>query len=387
MRLIGLFSEEDPQGQEKAYQFSFFLTQKGIENECEPANDAAGNSIYRIWIFDEDRLDEANQYYEEYKNNPSIAETVQAPDQKSHATVLESFKEAEEQEKKAIRSYRPPPYGKITILILGTAILLFIWAQFNRPNIPNKLANLPLAPNLALIEKKLLFDYPFFYELRDKLLTIYTPSDIEKNASPSPEAQAILQKMRSTPHWEGFYDLLVNRIKKGTSLAYDGPMFEKISQGQFYRLFTPALLHFDLLHIFFNALWFIILGNQIEYRIGTLRYILLILIGALLSNTCQYLMSGPFFLGLSGIVTTFAGFIWARQRKAPWEGYLVSRFTLMFLFLFIFGMFVLQFILFFMQIYGSLNITIGIANTAHIVGLLIGYLLGSLPFFSIKRLS
>src|SRR5262249_32793246 len=131
-------------------------------------------------------------------------------------------------------------------------------------------------------------------------------------------------------------------------------------------------------------LWFILLGNQIEFRIGSVRYLLFILITGILSNTAQYLMSGPFFMGLSGIVVGMAAFIWARQQIAPWEGYLLHRFTLIFLAIFVIGMFVLQVLFFFMQIFGKLEMPFGIANTAHLVGGITGYLLGRMRLFTLR---
>jgi membrane associated rhomboid family serine protease len=47
-------------------------------------------------------------------------------------------------------------------------------------------------------------------------------------------------------------------------------------------------------------------------------------------------------------------------------------------------MFVLQIVLFIMQLIGTLGPTIGIANTAHLVGAIVGYLLGRLPLFTIR---
>ena len=153
-------------------------------------------------------------------------------------------------------------------------------------------------------------------------------------------------------------------------------MFGDILEGQVWRLFTPSLLHFDFLHIFFNVLWFILLGNQIEYRIGPARYLGMIFVLGILTNTCQYIVSGPFFMGLSGIVCGMAAFIWARQQVAPWEGYLLHRFTLVFLAIFVVGMFLLQLIFFMMQTFATFELNIGIANTAHISGAIIGYLMG-----------
>jgi GlpG protein len=80
-----------------------------------------------------------------------------------------------------------------------------------------------------------------------------------------------------------------------------------------------------------------------------------------------------------------AGFIWMRQRVAPWEGYPLNRTTLLFILLFVVAMFGLEFVAFILQLTHFINTSPNIANTAHVVGGLVGVLLGRLSFF--KRAS
>ncbi|MBM3199286.1 MAG: rhomboid family intramembrane serine protease, partial [Chlamydiae bacterium] len=103
----------------------------------------------------------------------------------------------------------------------------------------------------------------------------------------------------------------------------------------------------------------------------------------IVSNTAQYLMSGALFLGYSGIVCGLGGFIWVRQKKAPWEGYGVPKATLLFLLIFILGMALFQVGAFFVMRYysgGTLSLG-GIGNTSHIVGWLSGMVLARIPAF------
>lgn len=380
MRLICTISTE--QTNEKPYAFSLLLTSRGIENECESIpSDAGASTSFRIWVYEEDFVTQAQELYHRYRLNPKDP---------SYAVYQ---KEAVQEGKKPLKPTSPPlrrrflspaPYGPISILILLTVCLLFVWAQIQRGTIiPPKIPGIIQAPLLAPVERSLIYDYPFYFETRDKLFTLYTPEEIEQKKPPSTEARQLIQELKVTSSWMGIYERIVVHFRNHEiPLLYEGTLFQKISQGEVWRLFTPALLHFDLLHIFFNVLWFILLGNQIEFRLGWGRYLLLILMTGLISNTAQYLMSGPFFMGLSGIICGMAAFIWARQQIAPWEGYLLHRFTLIFLASFVVGMFVLQVIFFFMQIMGK-SVTIGIANTAHLSGGLVGYLLGRLKFFAI----
>ena len=60
---------------------------------------------------------------------------------------------------------------------------------------------------------------------------------------------------------------------------------ERLSQsGQWWRLITPAFMHFSLAHILFNVLFWWILGNQIENKLGPLWLIGLLLVTGVLSN-------------------------------------------------------------------------------------------------------
>lgn len=90
-----------------------------------------------------------------------------------------------------------------------------------------------------------------------------------------------------------------------------------LAQGQWWRWLTPDLLHFSWSHLIFNAvmLWF--LGSQVEWFDGRLRLIILVLGVSLASNTLQYLVSGPLFGGLSGVVYGIMGYCWLSQQRKP----------------------------------------------------------------------
>ncbi len=380
MRLLTTFTKAETETL-NPFAFSYFLLTKGIENQCEDQ----GPESYRIWIVDEDQVGKAESYLEEYRSNPND------PKFKSNyetalraANIIPPVDETTPTAQKR-RFLSPSPYGKLSIVIIIAAILIFFISMMQKEAAPLEIPGVPKLPVLPKIERLLLYDYPLIMQLQDDLLKVYPKKAIDAKEPPPPEAVKLIKEIQNTPVWTGFYDRIVSHIKdKDTPLSYHGPLFEKISQGQLWRLITPIFLHYDFIHIFFNLLWFMLLANQIEYRIGFWRYLLLILLSAIVSNTAQYLMSGPLFMGLSGVVVALAGFIFARQQAAPWEGYLLHRLTLLFLAIFVFGVFLLQVIFFFLQISGNFNSTIPIANTAHISGGIIGYLLGRLRFFSLQ---
>lgn len=387
MRLICTIKEQEGTS---PFAFSRYLASQGIENTCDELEREKG--VFRVWVHDEDQVEKALMLYQAFQANPTDHQFASSSSmaheiQEEHATsATDTPQKGASPPPPRRRILSPSPYGPISIFFLLLVVAVFLFSQMQRDvALPPRLTGVIEAPLLAPIEKALLFDYPLYFTLRDAFYKVYTPKEIEEETPPSSEALSLFQQMQRTPVWMGFYDQFLAHYRSAESpLHYEGPLFEKIREGQFWRLFTPVLLHIDLLHIFFNLLWFVLLGNQIEFRIGWWRYIAFILIAGIVANTAQYLVSGPFFMGLSGVVVAMAAFIWARQQQAPWEGYLLSRFTLVFLGIFVVGLFVLQIALFAMQLFGQHGLSVGVANTAHLAGAVVGYTLGRLRLFALQ---
>jgi len=147
------------------------------------------------------------------------------------------------------------------------------------------------------------------------------------------------------------------------------PVFDPV-EGQYWRLITPAFLHFGWLHIVFNSLWLWELGAKVERVMGSFNMTLLFLVIALVSNVSQYLFGGPsLFGGMSGVVYGLLGFCWV----APWlqpSWRIRPALTIM---LFMVGWLVVCMV--------GLVEAVGfgaIANAAHLGGLLCGGLLGGI---------
>lgn len=139
-----------------------------------------------------------------------------------------------------------------------------------------------------------------------------------------------------------------------------------IQQGQVWRLITPIFLHGSLLHLLFNMWWMYDLGTLVETQLRTLRYVALLLVIALVSNVGQYIVSGPYFLGMSGVVYGLFGYAWVRGRLDPTCG-LYLRPDIAF---WMMGWFVLCLV----------SPQMNVANTAHGAGLAAGAALGYLAY-------
>jgi GlpG protein len=130
---------------------------------------------------------------------------------------------------------------------------------------------------------------------------------------------------------------------------------------QWWRILGPALIHFSLLHIVFNLLWWWSLGKQIEQTFGLSSLCLLFVFSAGISNIAQLLAGGPNFGGLSGVVYALVGCVW-------WLGWLKPSW----------GIGLPKPIIGFMLVWlvvGYVDILpLNMANTAHTVGLICGCL-------------
>ncbi len=88
--------------------------------------------------------------------------------------------------------------------------------------------------------------------------------------------------------------------------------------GQYWRFITPIFLHFDILHITFNALWIWEFGRRIETRFGHFTLLSSIVAIGVISNSAQYWWSGPtLFGGLSGVLYGLLGILWISHRLRP----------------------------------------------------------------------
>ena len=139
-----------------------------------------------------------------------------------------------------------------------------------------------------------------------------------------------------------------------------------------WRLIGPALFHFSWLHIVFNTLWWWQLGGEIEKKLSASLLIQLFFITAIVSNLGQYLVSGANFGGLSGVVYGLVGFVWILGYLAPEKGLAIPK--------------PLIGLLLFWMLLGFINVLpMNMANTAHLLGLVSGCLLGWFSATQIKK--
>lgn len=164
-------------------------------------------------------------------------------------------------------------------------------------------------------------------------------------------------------HWFSFVDFTF----KGDYLLFQS-LDTLLQGGEWWRLVTPVFLHFSLMHLVFNLLWTWELGRRVELIQGRLRLLWLVLVIGVASNVAQFLMTGPLFGGLSGVIFGLMGYTWLWDRITPAGGGQTQRFGLP------------PALMTFMMVWLVVGVSgllekVGfgsIANTAHLVGLLSG---------------
>ncbi|WP_288129289.1 rhomboid family intramembrane serine protease [Microbulbifer sp.] len=166
-----------------------------------------------------------------------------------------------------------------------------------------------------------------------------------------------------------FGPLIIEPQQPGDFTVPDSTLSQQLSRGEFWRLWTPAIVHFSLVHALFNSLGIWILGRTLEARAGSLWFAVLVLLSAPVSNLAQYYVSPEnLFGGMSGVVYALVGAIFVIQWWRPgWRE--VPRSIIWA---------AIAWYLLCMSGIVDYFLPGGIANAAHLGGLLSGLLLGFL---------
>ncbi len=155
-------------------------------------------------------------------------------------------------------------------------------------------------------------------------------------------------------------------------ISPEGSYFVRFDWSQPWRLMTPMLIHFGLMHLAFNMLWLYRLGSQIEDLQGTRLLLGLVALTQIPGALVQFGVSGPLFGGMSGVVYGLFGFSWMQARYAS-RGYSVSDQDTMW----IMGWFVVC----------ATGLVGHIANAQHALGLFFGLLAGMPAYVAFRRSS
>lgn len=169
----------------------------------------------------------------------------------------------------------------------------------------------------------------------------------------------------ATIRWLNFVDFRVEG-----EYAYFASLDQTLATGQWWRLITPIFVHFGILHLAMNSMWFWELGRRIEAHQRAWMLLVLTIAFGLVSNFAQYLFGGPgIFGGLSGVLYGLLGHCWLYQKLAPNAAYRLPP-----------GVVVLMLVWLVICLTGVIEVlsfgALAIANAAHVGGLVAGCVTG-----------
>lgn len=294
MRLIGHVNAEAA-----ARTLGDYLYAQGIENRLEADRDHG----WAVWIYAEEDVERARALLAEFQADPEHP--------KFRAAVREAAALRKQREREAeawARKVKPRRswllvlheygFGPVTLALMVACVVVFVIADFGRNP--------------------------------ERVLSLFISEFFVKG------------------NW-------VVRLK---SLFRGLECLPEVRHGQVWRLMTPILVHFHFLHIFFNLLWLRDLGGMIEGRLGSRFFLLQVLGLAVVSNVAQYVVGGPTFGGMSGVVYGLLGYVWIRGRLDPALGLFLHSYTV--------AMMIIWFLVCLAGLVGN------VANTAHAAGLAMG---------------
>jgi len=144
-----------------------------------------------------------------------------------------------------------------------------------------------------------------------------------------------------------------------------------ISNGEWWRLLTPMFLHAGIAHLLFNMFSLFVFGPELEKVCGKMRFFTLYMLAGIFGNIATYFLKEPTYahVGASGaifgIFGAFGALIYYTKKSIPELRQIVLPII------------VISLVMTFLQP--------GINATAHVAGLIVGFLIG-LSYFNPKRI-
>jgi GlpG protein len=286
----------------QAERFGDFLLTRQIAAQIDPAGDE-----WAIWVHEEDRLDEARNELQAFRGDPDAEryqDAVVEADRIRHAQVRKR-QQARRKTVNMTERWRRPLIQQIPVTF--TLIVISVVASLGTR----------------------------FGNERDAL---------------------------------GGHFNMVSRMSSDGEATYfpaDYRALPGIRDGQLWRLFTPAFLHLNPLHLLMNMYMTALMGGAIERARGGWTVLWLFLWTGLVAHLAQLYGTGPAFGGMSGVDFGFFGFMWICGRLDPLSPLALSpRFV--------------SFMIAFLLICLTPLMPISIGNYAHFGGLFAGMLAGAM---------
>ena len=326
MRQLAAFPNADT-----ARTLSDYLLTLRIDTHLEQLPDG-----WAVWVRDEDRLAQARQELAAFTANPADPRFAAA------RRAAEAAHRRQDREEKEYAAPRPAPSGPAprpgpwTFGLMATCLLVFFYHTGYLVYLNGGFGS-PRAGEIILWGHA---------------------KDMDVRTSPAQQALSVasFEAYPDGVRWDGLLD---------------------VERGQVWRLVTPIFIHFGLIHLVFNLTMLWQLGAAVEVRRGAWRFLLLVLVTAVISNGSQYFLDvgskdgslivqhNPMFGGMSGVLYGLFGYVWMKSRYDPDLGLGLDPRTVFWMIGWLF--------LCMSGLVGS------VANTAHVAGLAVGMVIGVAP--------
>lgn len=136
-----------------------------------------------------------------------------------------------------------------------------------------------------------------------------------------------------------------------------------IWEGKYWGLITSVFVHIEIWHLAFNIYWLWALGRLLEKQIGSLCWVVFVILSAIISSGAQLAVSDTTGIGASGVVYAIFGFIFAAKNQVDEFKFALTRQHIV---LFIAWLFICLITTYF-------NI-LNVGNAAHFSGFIFGVL-------------
>lgn len=144
-----------------------------------------------------------------------------------------------------------------------------------------------------------------------------------------------------------------------------------ISEGEWWRLLTPMFLHGSIMHLLFNMFSLFIFGPELEKIAGKARFLTIYMLSGIFANIATFFLQEPSYASVGasgavfGILGAFGALVYYTKHILPQLRQIIVPII------------VISIVMTFLQ--PNIN------ATAHIAGLVVGFLIG-LSYFHPKRI-
>jgi rhomboid protease GlpG len=335
MRQAGVLDDEA-----QAQRFADYLYALGITSKVD--RDGGG---WAIWVHDEEKVAKASEELAAFRANPDDAKYATA--QSQARTKRQSDLKREEQARRNMIDMRrrwdrspagPTPVTMMLLVIsIAVAVLTNLGSAGDGPE---------QAPARGLANKLMFVPTSATEEVWGNDGRLTSAMRLHVAGMSREEAESYIRRQA----------------------------FEPIRRGEVWRLVTPIFLHFGAMHLLFNMWMLWDIGRLVEGRLGSLKFFLLVLLIAVVSNFAQFYITSLYevsyafntFGGMSGVLFGLLGYAWMKSRYDPAAEIFVHPNTVLFMMIWL--------------VVCALGLIGHVANWAHSMGLAVGMAIGIAPY-------